>query len=97
MLDEDNNKVYSNYSKEILLKNENVITYDLDGGINSVNNKMGYAPDYPYGRELGTPTKEGYTFLGWTGSNGETPQLEVSIPLHTTGHLHYVANWKLTE
>lgn len=94
---DEENKVYSNYSNEVLIKNENVITYDLDGGLNSVNNKFGYSPTYPYQRELEAPTKAGYTFLGWTGSNGDTPELEVSIPLDVTGHLHYVANWELTD
>lgn len=94
---DEENKVYSNYSNEVLVKNENVITYDLDGGVNSVNNKAGYSPTYPYQRELEAPTKAGYTFLGWTGSNGDTPELEVSIPLDVTGHLHYVANWELTD
>lgn len=94
---DEENKVYSNYSNELIIKNENIITYDLNGGINSSNNKFGYSPDYPYQRELEAPTKAGYTFLGWTGSNGDTPQVEVSIPLDTTGHLHYIANWELTD
>ena len=42
---------------------------------------------------LNNPTKTGYTFLGWTGSNGTTPQTTVKIT-HTTGNKTYRANWK---
>lgn len=43
---------------------------------------------------LDTPTKEGYTFLGWTGSNGSTPETSVTIAANTTCDLHYIANWQ---
>ena len=42
---------------------------------------------------LVAPTREGYTFIGWTGSNGDTPQMSVTIPAGTTGDLYYTANW----
>ena len=90
-------KVYSNYSNELLIKNENIITYDLDGGINPHQNPMGYARNNTYDSLLEEPTKLGYTFIGWTGSNGDTPQLKVSIQEGTTGHLHYIANWELSD
>lgn len=32
-------------------------------------------------------------FLGWTGSNGNTNQITVTIPKGTTGNLNYTANW----
>ena len=70
------------------------ISYDLDGG--TINN-----PRYEYlsaysSYTLPTPTKDGYTFLGWTGSNGTTPQTTVTIPANTTGDLSYTANWEVT-
>ena len=43
--------------------------------------------------ELTNPTKDGYVFTGWTGSNGDTPQLNVSVAQGTTGDLTYTANW----
>ena len=43
---------------------------------------------------LEEPVREGYEFLGWTGSNGNTPQKEVRIGRNTTGDLTYTANWK---
>ncbi len=42
---------------------------------------------------LNNPTREGFTFVGWTGSNGSTPQLTVTIQKGTTGDLEFVANW----
>ena len=42
---------------------------------------------------LNNPTREGYDFLGWTGSNGEIPQLNVKIVKGTTGELIFNANW----
>ena len=42
---------------------------------------------------LVNPTRVGYTFAGWTGSNGNTPQVTVSVAKGTTGNLSYKANW----
>ena len=45
--------------------------------------------------DLAAPTRLGYTFLGWTGSNGETKQLIVSIATGSTGDKNYVAHWAI--
>lgn len=42
---------------------------------------------------LGTPSRTGYTFLGWTGSNGTTTQKTVSISKGSTGNKSYTAQW----
>lgn len=42
---------------------------------------------------LGTPTRTGYTFNGWTGSNGTTAQKTVSISKGSTGDKSYTAQW----
>lgn len=42
---------------------------------------------------LGTPTRAGYTFNGWTGSNGTTAQKTVSISKGSTGAKSYTAQW----
>ncbi len=42
---------------------------------------------------LNNPTRDGYTFTGWTGSNGSTPQTSVSIEKGSTGNKNYTANW----
>ena len=67
------------------------ITYNLDGGTQT-------NPKTTYNIETSTftlvnPTKTGYTFAGWTGSNGTTPQTSVSITKGSTGNKTYTANW----
>lgn len=68
------------------------ITYDLDGGsVASAN------PD-TYTWETATftlrkPSKIGYVFAGWTGSNGGSPETTVTIAKGTHCHLSYTANW----
>ena len=72
------------------------ISYNLDGGEVEERNIKTYAQiSLPY--KLNTPSKEGYVFLGWTGSNGETPELKVIIEEGTTGDLEYTANWVVNE
>ncbi len=46
---------------------------------------------------LPTPTRTGYTFLGWTGEGITTPQPNVTIPKGSTGDKTYIENWILTE
>lgn len=75
------------------------ITYDLDVGqfLNSEGTEYNARSRYYQMSSdilLDTPTKDGYTFLGWTGSNGSTPETSVTIAANTTGDLHYKANWQ---
>ena len=46
---------------------------------------------------LPTPTRTGYTFIGWTGEGITTPQPNVTIPKGSTGDKTYIENWELTE
>ena len=66
------------------------ITYDLDGAT-STNPTYYYEDDTPI--ELTDPVKSGYTFIGWSGSNGENIQRHVTIPVGTSGNLHYIAHF----
>lgn len=69
------------------------ITYKLDGGKFSSNPRAYYyidSTDY----ELLTPYKDGYTFIGWTGSNGSKPSQNVKISRGKTGDLTYTVNYK---
>ncbi len=43
---------------------------------------------------LPEPKRTGYTFTGWTGSNGTTPQTSVTVPMQSTGNRDYEAHWK---
>ena len=69
------------------------IKYELDGGtINTC--KFRYIPELSNDDDnLDNPVKEGYTFTGWTGSNGTTPQTTVSLN-GLTGNLTFKANWQ---
>ena len=66
----------------------------------SLNNTVVEVVNIPYTIEtptftLGIPTKTDYTFAGWTGSNGSTPETTVTIAKGSTGDKNYVANWTL--
>ncbi|MGN1370811.1 MAG: bacterial Ig-like domain-containing protein [Candidatus Coprovivens sp.] len=67
------------------------ITYNLFGGTTS--NVTSYKSTSST-ITLSTPTRTGYTFVGWTGSNGSTPTKTVKIKTGTVGNLVYTANWK---
>lgn len=68
------------------------IEYELVGGTVATANPTEYTVEStPI--TLNNPTLEGYTFGGWTGSNGDTPQTEVTIATSTTGNLSYKAVW----
>lgn len=45
---------------------------------------------------LPIPTKQGFEFTGWTGSNGDTPQINVTIAKGSYGDRSYKANWRKT-
>ena len=68
------------------------ITYDVKGGKNNPANPNSYT--FESGAiTLQQPTKTGYLFSGWIGSNGTTPELTVTIPTHSTGNKNYTAVW----
>ena len=68
------------------------ITYDLEGG-KATGNPVTYNIETET-FTLNNPTRIGYTFIGWTGSNGTTLETEVIIEKGTTGNLSYTANWE---
>lgn len=82
---------------KITVKEQNTqykISYNLDGG-NVTGNPTSYTADIlPI--TLKKPTRNGYTFTGWTGSNGNTPQKTVMIAKGNTGNKSYTANWEKT-
>ena len=63
--------------QDAIFENENPSTYTINSENIILNN----------------PEKPGYTFDGWTGSNGDIKQLEVVIPKGSTGDKEYKANW----
>ena len=69
------------------------IIYDLDGGKETQKNPNIYTGEME-DFDLYPPEKDGYIFIGWTGSNGDIPQKEVTIhPMTTFETLVYHANW----
>ena len=69
------------------------ITYNLDGGTNNSSNPESYTIE-DGDITLLAPTRTGYTFLGWTGSNGNTPTIDVTISSGSVGNKTYTANWQ---
>ena len=72
------------------------ISYELNGGNLAEANPDGYN----YASDtfvLNEPTKEGYTFLGWTGSNGDTPEKTISVVQGSITDLNYTANWAINS
>ena len=71
------------------------IKYTLDGGT------MSGAPDsYTENSAditLPQPTKAGYRFTGWTGTDLTEKTLDVVIPAGSTGDRKYTANWVETQ
>ena len=67
------------------------ITYNLGEGVLP----DGYPTTYTYDAAvtLTNPTKTGYWFNGWTGSNGNTPNTTVTIVKNSHGNKSYTANW----
>ena len=70
------------------------ITYDLVNGKleEGVTNPVEYTVETE-NFTLNNPIRIGYTFEGWTGSNGETPNKIVTIEKGTTGNKTFIANW----
>lgn len=76
--------VYTPTTYNITLKNATT---------NGTDKKIPYTIETPT-FSLESQSKTGYTFTGWTGSNGSTPQKTVTISQGSTGDRVYTANWK---
>ena len=91
------NGVY-NYTSDITLvaiwvEINYTITYEMNGGTNSSSNPKKYTCNDKV--TLAEPTREGYTFLGWTYEKQNTPTKNVIIEKGTAGNLAYTANWEI--
>ena len=73
------------------------ITYDDNGGTLDTGNKQTRYTIKTETFMLPTMKREGCTFTGWTGSNGTTPQISVTIPVGSTGDKTYRANYSEIE
>lgn len=88
-INEINNKVLT----PIWKLNNYSINYDLDGGIlNNMINTYNIESNIV----LGKPVKDGYKFIGWTGSNGDIPEENIIIN-NMIGDKYYKANYVIDK
>ena len=71
------------------------ISYDL-GGETDPGNPTKYNVETE-SFDLINPTKEGYVFAGWTGSNGSNLQTRVTIEKGSTGNKSFVAHFSINQ
>lgn len=79
--------------KEIFAKYETLnysLNYNLNNGSIS-GQKNSYTVEESF--TLPTPTRNGYTFTGWTGTGLSGLTKSVTIPKGSTGNRSYTANW----
>ena len=81
-------KVYAQWKKEPVLSN---VIYELNGGKNPENAEDKYEEGVGY--KLPTPTKDGYTFLGWT-KVAESTEYITEIGKDVTGEFKVYAQWE---
>ena len=74
--------------------NEYAIRYELHGGTPSAPNPNTYTRTTNT-FQLNNPSKAGYKFTGWTGTNGTTPQTTVTIPKGSAGDRNYEAHYQV--
>lgn len=72
------------------------ITYDLDGGTVATENPTSYTADTET-FTLNNPTKDGYTFKGWTGTGLTEATTKVTINKGSTGDRTYTATWQSND
>ncbi len=89
----------SHYASIDLKAQYSVVTYNidyvLDGG--SIDGQKPETYTTEESISIPNPTKQGYTFLGWTALDIVTPTVDYVLPLGSTGNKTYTANWKANE
>lgn len=92
-VDEINNKEL--YAKWEVLNYS--ISYDLGGGTIAPLDKVDNYTIETDSFTLPKPSRNGYSFVGWTGSNGVVPAINVKIDKGSTNNKNYVANWEVID
>ena len=80
----------------------NVIKYDIVYNLNGGKLSTGKTNPSKYTIEndaitLNNPSKDGYTFTGWTGTGIDTKTTSVTIEAGSTGNREYTANYSANE
>lgn len=70
------------------------IGYDLAGGSMATENPTTYTIESD-AITLNNPTREGYTFAGWTGTDLDAASTSVTIAQGSTGNREYTATWNI--
>ena len=70
------------------------ITYNLNGGSVSNANKTEYTIESP-SFTLNNPTKNGYNFIGWSGTNIPKNTNTVTVNAGSIENLVFTANWEI--
>ena len=91
---------YNNISEDINIASDwEIITYsisyNLNGGSNE-SNPISYTVENN-NITLLNPTKIGYTFIGWTGTDLSELSLTVTIPTGSINDRTYTANWEIQK
>ena len=73
---------------------EYAITFNLDGG--TAENPAKYTIESA-DITLNNPTKTGYTFLGWTGTDLTEATKKVTIANGSTGEMSFTATWQINQ
>ena len=69
------------------------ISYEFDGGYDDNANPRSYTAETAT-FSLTAPTKTGYTFIGWTGTDVTGTQTEVTVPQGSIGNRAFTAHWE---
>ena len=72
--------------------NTYALAYDLAGG--TADNPASYTVEDP-ALTLANPSRAGYTFAGWSGTDIVGTTLGVTIPANSIGNREYTAHWTL--
>lgn len=73
-----------------------IIKYELNGGSVNGDNPLGYdAKDDDF--TLINPTKVGYTFTGWSGTDIDGMSTSVTIASGSYGNRKFTANWQVND
>lgn len=70
------------------------VSYDLNGG--KLSNYDSNPTSYKYASDdlvIKNPIKDGYVFIGWSGTEIDGLEKELKITKGSEGDRHYVANW----
>ena len=74
-------------------ENEYTIEYDLNGGVVTTPNPVEYGVE-DESFTLVNPTKKGYTFTGWIGTDLNECTMSVTIENGSVGNRSYIALWE---